>query len=90
LDIRCGLHTGEVELRGEDIGGLAVHIAARISRIASPGEVLISRTVRDLLGGSGVRTTDRGLHALAGFPDQWQLYAVASHALPQPPLVGTR
>jgi class 3 adenylate cyclase len=90
LDIRCGLHTGEVELRGEDIGGLAVHIAARISRIASPGEVLISRTVRDLLGGSGVRTTDRGLHALAGLHDQWQLYAVESHALPQPPLVGTR
>jgi len=91
LDIRCGLHTGEVELRGEDIGGLAVHIAARICRLASPGEVLISRTVRDLLGGSGVTTADRGLHALAGLPDQWQLYAVASqHALPQPPLVSER
>jgi class 3 adenylate cyclase len=76
LQVRCGLHTGEVELRGDDIGGMAVHIAARISRAAAPGEVLVSRTVKDLLTGSDVVTADRGLHALTGIPEKWQLYAV--------------
>jgi class 3 adenylate cyclase len=78
LQVRCGLHTGEVELRGDDIGGMAVHIAARISRAAAPGEVLISRTVKDLIAGSDIVTADRGLHDLNGVPEKWQLYAVES------------
>lgn len=76
LQIRAGIHTGEVEVRGEDIGGIAVHIAARISAIAGAGEILTSRTLRDLTAGSGLIFEDRGLHALKGVPDEWQVYAV--------------
>jgi len=71
------LHTGEVELRDGDIGGIAVHIAARIASLAGPGEVLASRTVRDLTTGSGLLFTDRGNYSLKGIPEEWQLYAVA-------------
>jgi class 3 adenylate cyclase len=78
VPIRAGLHTGEVELRGEDVGGIAVHIGARVSALAEAGEVLVSRTVKDLVAGSGIEFVDRGLHTLKGVPDEWQLYAVAS------------
>ena len=80
LDIvlRAGVHTGEVELAGDDIRGLAVHIGARIGALAGPGEVLVSRTVRDLVAGSGLSFEDRGIHTLKGVPDEWQLFAVAS------------
>ena len=77
LPIRAGLHTGEVELRDDDIGGIAVHIAARIAALAGPGDVLASRTVKDLTTGSGLLFTDRGVHSLKGVPEEWQLYAVA-------------
>ena len=76
LSIRAGLHTGEVELRNEDVGGIAVHIGARVAEEAGPGEVLVSRTVKDLVGGSGIQFEDRGVHALKGVPEQWQLFAV--------------
>jgi pimeloyl-ACP methyl ester carboxylesterase len=78
VDIRAGLHVGECELRGDDIGGLAVHIGARVAALAGPGEILVSRTVRDLVAGSGLRFADRGDHKLKGVPDSWQLYAVTS------------
>ena len=76
LQLRIGLHTGECEVRGDDLGGLAVHIAARVGALAGPNEVLISRTVRDLVVGSGIVFEDRGTHALKGVPDEWQLFAV--------------
>jgi pimeloyl-ACP methyl ester carboxylesterase len=74
--VRAGLHTGEIEVMGDDIGGIAVHIAARVSAQAGPGEVLVSRTVKDLVAGSGLEFSDRGVHELKGVPDTWQLYAV--------------
>jgi class 3 adenylate cyclase len=77
LRIRAGIHTGECEVMGDDIGGIAVHIAARVSALAGPGEVLVSRTVRDLVAGSGIEFADRGTHELKGVPDRWQLLAVA-------------
>lgn len=77
LDIRAGLHTGECELLADDdIGGLAVHIGARISSLAAPGEVLVSSTVRDLIVGSGQTLTDRGEHELKGVPGPWRIFAV--------------
>jgi class 3 adenylate cyclase len=75
LRVRAGVHTGECEVMGEDIGGIAVHIAARVSALADPDEVLVSRTVKDLVAGSGIGFTDRGTHTLKGVPDTWQLYA---------------
>jgi class 3 adenylate cyclase len=78
IRVRAGLHTGECEAMGDDIGGIAVHIAARVSAHAGPGEVLVSRTVRDLVAGSGIEFTDRGAHVLKGIPDTWQLHAVAA------------
>jgi class 3 adenylate cyclase len=77
LTIRAGLHTGECEAMGEDIGGIAVHIAARVSGQAQGGEVLVSRTVKDLVAGSGIAFADRGEHTLKGISDTWQLYSVA-------------
>jgi class 3 adenylate cyclase len=74
--VRAGLHTGECEVMGDDIGGIAVHIAARVSAHAGPGEVLVSRTVKDLVAGSGLQFGDRGTHTLKGIPDTWQLYSV--------------
>lgn len=77
LRIRAGVHTGEVERRGGDIGGLAVHIAARIANLAGTGEVLVSRTVTDLVAGSGIRFSTRGARTLKGVPGRWDLYAAA-------------
>jgi pimeloyl-ACP methyl ester carboxylesterase len=76
VDVRVGLHTGEIELRGEDIGGIAVHIGARITRLANAGEILVSRTVTDLVTGSGIEFADRGEHQLKGVPGAWRLFAV--------------
>jgi class 3 adenylate cyclase len=76
LEIRAGVHTGECEQRGEDLGGIAVHIGARVSALALPGEVLASSTVKDLVVGSGLRFADRGEHELKGVPDRWRLFAV--------------
>lgn len=78
VPIRAGLHTGEVELRGDDVGGIAVHIGARVAAVAGAGEVLVSRTVKDLVAGSGIAFVDRGSHKLKGVADDWQLYAVSS------------
>jgi class 3 adenylate cyclase len=75
VQIRAGVHTGEVEVRGADLGGLAVHIGARVAAAAQPGEVLVSSTVRDLLAGSGVAFEDRGEHELKGVPGAWHLFA---------------
>jgi len=76
LDVRSGVHTGEVEIRGEDIGGIAVHIAARVAALAEPGTVWASRTVSDLVVGSGLRFADRGEHELKGVSETWRLYVV--------------
>jgi len=76
VGVRAGLHTGEIERRGEDIGGIGVHIAARICALAGDGEILVSRTVRDLAVGSRLEFDDRGTHILRGIPEQWQLFAV--------------
>ena len=76
LEVRAGLHTGEVELLGDDIGGIAVHTAARVLAKAGAGEILCSRTVKDLVAGSGFAFAERGTHRLKGVPDSWQLYAV--------------
>jgi class 3 adenylate cyclase len=78
LDIRAGVHTGEIELGGADIRGIAVHIGARVAALASGGEVWTSSTVRDLVAGSGLVFDDRGVHELKGVPESWQLYAVAA------------
>ena len=77
LETRAGLHIGEIELRGNDIGGIAVHIAARVLEKAEPGEVLVSRTLTDLVVGSGLRFEDRGEHELKGVAEKWQLFAAA-------------
>ena len=77
LDVRAGLHTGEVETRGDRLAGIAVHIASRISSLAGPGEVLVSSTVRDLVAGSRICFADRGSHLLKGVPGEWRLFATA-------------
>jgi class 3 adenylate cyclase len=76
IEVRAGLHTGEIELRGADIGGIAVHIGQRVSALAGPGEVLVSSTVKDLVAGSGITFSDRGFHVLKGVPDEWRVFAV--------------
>jgi pimeloyl-ACP methyl ester carboxylesterase len=76
IDVRAGLHTGECELRGDRLGGIAVHIGARIAASAGAGEVLVSSTVKDLVAGSGLRFAERGTHVLKGVPDEWRLFAV--------------
>ena len=76
VEIRAGLHTGELEVMNGDIGGIAVNIGARVGALAKAGEVLVSRTVTDLVAGSGIEFDDRGTHALKGVPGEWQLYAV--------------
>lgn len=78
LAVRAGLHTGEIELRGDKVSGLAVHIGQRVSAIAQAGEVLVSRTLPDLVVGSGLEFEERGEHDLKGVPGRWQLYAVKS------------
>jgi class 3 adenylate cyclase/pimeloyl-ACP methyl ester carboxylesterase len=77
LDIRAGVHTGEIESRGDHVGGIAVHIGSRVMNEAQPGEVLCTRTVKDLVAGAGLEFHDRGSHALKGVPDEWHLYALA-------------
>jgi class 3 adenylate cyclase len=76
IDLRAGLHTGEIEQRGADIGGLGVHIAARIMALAKPGTVVVSRTVKDLVAGAGFAFTDFGIHPLKGIAEPWQLFAI--------------
>jgi class 3 adenylate cyclase len=78
IQVRAGLHTGECEVRGDDIGGIAVHIGARVSALAGPNEVLVSSTLRDLVIGSGLEFEDQGDHTLKGVPGEWRLSAVAS------------
>jgi len=77
LDVRCGLHAGEVTRRNGTVAGIAVHIGARVSSVATPGEVLVTRTVRDLVAGSGIAFDDRGEHVLEGVTDRWALYATS-------------
>jgi pimeloyl-ACP methyl ester carboxylesterase len=76
LEVRAGLHTGEVELLGDKVSGLAVHIGARVAAAAGPGEVLVSSTVKDLVAGSGLRFRDRGVQTLKGVPGEWHLFAL--------------
>jgi class 3 adenylate cyclase len=78
IQVRAGLHTGECEIRGDDIGGIAVHIGARVSALAAPNDVLMSSTLRDLVIGSGLEFDGRGAHQLKGVPGEWLLFAVAS------------
>ena len=76
IAVRAGLHTGEIELRDEDIGGVAVSIGSRVAALAGPAEVVVSRTVTDLVAGSGIEFEDRGEHQLKGVPGSWRLFAV--------------
>jgi class 3 adenylate cyclase len=76
VDLRIGLHTGECEVRGDDLGGLAVHIAARIGALAPPNEVVVSSIVKDLIAGSGLVFNDHGEHQLRGAPGSWRLFAL--------------
>ncbi|GAC1589904.1 MAG: adenylate/guanylate cyclase domain-containing protein [Acidimicrobiales bacterium] len=76
VEVRAGVHTGEIELRGDDVGGIGVHIAARVSSLAGPSEVLVSRTVTDLVAGSGIEFDDRGEQELKGVPGTWRVYSV--------------
>ena len=78
IEVRAGLHTGECEVRGDDIGGIGVHIGARVSALAGPNDVLVSSTLRDLVIGSGLEFEGRGAHNLKGVPGEWRLLAVAS------------
>jgi class 3 adenylate cyclase len=78
IEVRAGLHTGECELRGDDIGGIAVHIGARVCHLAGPSEVLVSGTLRDLVVGSGLQFDERGVHELKGVPGEWRLFALAA------------
>ena len=79
IQIRVGIHTGEVELRDHDIGGIGVHIGARVAALARPAEILVSQTVTDLVAGSGIRFDERGPHKLKGVPGSWRLYSVLQH-----------
>ena len=79
IEVRCGVHTGECEVAGEKLAGIAVHIGARVAALAAAGEVLVSQTVRDLVAGSGLAFEERGRHALKGVPQEWQLF----RALPE-------
>jgi class 3 adenylate cyclase len=78
IEVRAGLHTGECEVRGDDIGGIGVHIGARVSALAGPNDVLVSSTLRDLVIGSGLEFEERGSYELKGVPGEWRLFAVAS------------
>jgi class 3 adenylate cyclase len=75
MRVRAGVHTGEVELRGDDIGGLAVHVAARVAALAQSGEMLVTKVVTDLVAGADIRFQDRGEHALKGIKQSWHLFA---------------
>ena len=80
IEVRAGLHTGECEVIDGNVGGIAVHIGARVASQAGPGEVLVSQTVKDLIAGSGIRLQDRGPSELKGVPGEWQLYRVVEAA----------
>jgi class 3 adenylate cyclase len=91
IEIRAGIHTGECEVLGDDLAGVAVHVAARVGALAGPGEVLVSGTVRDLVMGSGMDLADRGTHELKGVPGEWRLFAVgAGERPPTPPAARPR
>ncbi len=77
LPLRAGLHTGEVEIRDKDIGGIAVHAAARVMALSNPGEVLVSRVVVDLVAGAELKFVHRGTHKLKGLPGRWDLFAAS-------------
>ncbi|MET4279668.1 class 3 adenylate cyclase [Bradyrhizobium sp. F1.2.2] len=77
LPVRAGLHNGEIEMRGSDIGGIAVHAAARVMSESAPDEVLVSRVVTDLVAGAGLRFSERGSYELKGLPGKWDLFAVS-------------
>ena len=87
LDLRAGLHAGECELLGDDVAGIAVHIGARVSALASAGEILVSRTIRDLVVGSGLQFEPRGTHKLKGVPGNWELFALTDARSPTLPVV---
>jgi len=78
IAVRAGVHTGEIELASDDISGIAVHIASRVVAAAKPGEVMVSRTVKDLSAGSGIEFNDRGSQVLKGVPDEWRLFAAVA------------
>ncbi len=78
LQVRAGVHSGECEVIGDDLGGIAVHIGARVGAAAGPGEVLVSRTVKDAVDGSNIDFEDRGAHDLKGVPGRWDLFAVVT------------
>jgi class 3 adenylate cyclase len=78
LEVRIGLHCGEVELLGDDVGGIAVHLASRVGALAGPGEVLVSSTVKDLVAGSGIQFIDRGVKDFKGIPDEWRVFAATA------------
>ena len=80
LEIRAGLHTGEIELTGDDVAGVAVALGARVGALAAPGEVLVSSTVKDLVIGSGIVFEDRGVHELRGVPDTWRLFSAVGES----------
>jgi class 3 adenylate cyclase len=75
FEVRAGLHTGECEVIDDNVGGIAVHTAARVATLAQPSEVLVSHTVRDLVAGSGLKFASRGTHTLKGVPGDWSLFA---------------
>ena len=81
IHVRCGLHTGEIEMTGNDVQGIAVHIASRVSALAAADEILVSRTVKDLVAGSGLHFEERGRHALKGLIEPMELYAAAASSL---------
>ena len=78
IEVRAGVHTGECELMGDNVGGIAVHTGARIMAKAEPGGVLVSRTVKDLVSGSGINFQDHGVHQLKGIPGEWRLFSARS------------
>jgi class 3 adenylate cyclase len=84
IQIRAGLHTGEVEIMGHNVGGIAVHIGARVAAHAGPGEVLVSSTVKDLVAGSGIEFEDRGIQSLKGVPGEWRLFAAGCGGIVRP------
>jgi len=74
--VRCGVHSGEIEVVDDDVAGFAVHVGARISALAGAGEVVVSRTVKGLVVSAGFEFNDRGTHTLKGVPDEWQVYQI--------------
>ena len=92
VDVRAGAHTGEVQLQGDDIAGIAVNTSARVCTVAAPGEILVTAMLRDLVAGSGLEFDERGSHELKGVPGTWQLFAVHAHdgAHQTPTLTHTR